>query len=337
MELTIDPYFDSLCPDLTEAELKLLGESIDADGCREPIVTWANHDDTILDGHNRYRICKSDGHKFTTKALRFETKEDAARWILRNQMGRRNLTDGQRAMMAAKLSNLKRGDNQHSKEDTQICGTSQAEIAEEFAVSPRTISSAKRVLDKGSKELQKAVEQGDVAPSVAAEVAELPKAEQRKIVKAGPAAVKEAAKEHKAEKKAEPKKGKPKGGTDFTPSDWETPAEEVKDALGNAVPGDLLPVFRLADEFTEQMKCLSAVKAWVNRIVDLPGGKFLSGVASACKTDIDNARAAIKHCKPHTVCPRCKSKLPKVANCEACRHTGFVTAEVLDRIPKDLR
>lgn len=197
-ELTIDREFDELCPPLSADEERLLEESILADGCLHPIVTWANHDDTILDGHNRYRICRKHDRPYKTKALRFETREEAIAWILRTQMGRRNLSESQRAMLAAKMATLCKGEH---KSNAQICA-SQAESAENFAVSRRTVQSAAKVLEHGAKPLQKAVESGDVPVSVAAVVAELPKAEQAKVVKQGPDAVKAKAKEVKQENAA---------------------------------------------------------------------------------------------------------------------------------------
>ena len=56
--LTVDPEFSALCTDLSPEEMNLLENSLEVDGCREPIAVWANHYDTILDGHNRYRICQ---------------------------------------------------------------------------------------------------------------------------------------------------------------------------------------------------------------------------------------------------------------------------------------
>lgn len=190
-ELTIDREFEDLCPPLTAEESKLLEQSIVEDGCRDAIIVWANHDDTILDGHNRYRFCTKHERAFKTKALKFDTRQEAVAWIARNQLGRRNLNESQRAMLAAHM--IASG----GFANLQIATTVAAETCN---VSSRTVSSARKVVEDGSVDLQRAVQNGEVAVSAAAVVAELPKAEQRKIVKQGPAAVKEAAKEIKAEK-----------------------------------------------------------------------------------------------------------------------------------------
>jgi hypothetical protein len=98
-ELKIDKEFQSLCPPLTPEELSLLDTSINENGCKEAIEVWANHDDTIIDGHNRYRICKSCKIDFKTKALKFETRGEVINYIIAKQLGRRNLTEFQKSAL----------------------------------------------------------------------------------------------------------------------------------------------------------------------------------------------------------------------------------------------
>ena len=54
-DLTVDPEFRDLIPPLNEEELKLLEESLVADGCESPLIVWNG---VIVDGHNRYAICR---------------------------------------------------------------------------------------------------------------------------------------------------------------------------------------------------------------------------------------------------------------------------------------
>ena len=55
-DLRIDPEFEEKIPPLTEDEFSLLEQNIVADGeVLDPLIIWNN---TILDGHNRYRILK---------------------------------------------------------------------------------------------------------------------------------------------------------------------------------------------------------------------------------------------------------------------------------------
>ena len=55
MQLRIDPEFSELIPPLSESEYEYLEDNIRKEGCLNPIIVWKN---TIIDGHNRYRICK---------------------------------------------------------------------------------------------------------------------------------------------------------------------------------------------------------------------------------------------------------------------------------------
>lgn len=105
MELKINPTFQTLIPPLTDEEYEQLKQNIVADGCREPIVVW---DGTIIDGHNRYRICTETGIEFQTVDKQLEDEDDAVKWIILNQFGRRNLTLFQRAELADRLRPLLR-------------------------------------------------------------------------------------------------------------------------------------------------------------------------------------------------------------------------------------
>ena len=67
-------------------------------------------------------------------------------------------------------------------------------------VSGRSVDAASKVHDKGSLALQKAVEDGNVSVSAASVVADLSKLDQTTLVKKGPRAVKNAAKELRDQK-----------------------------------------------------------------------------------------------------------------------------------------
>lgn len=189
-ELDIDREFAAMCPALTPEEFKLLEEGIIADGCRDPIVLWRG---LILDGHNRYEICTKHKLTFKTKTLNLPDREAAVKWIARNQLGRRNLNESQRAMLAARMMTATHGGSHRANlPDGAISSDKSAEICN---VSARLVTAAKKVVDQGSAALQSAVAAGSVSASAGAAVATLPKAEQRKVVAKGPEAVKAKAKE----------------------------------------------------------------------------------------------------------------------------------------------
>ena len=99
MGLKINPELQAVVAPLTTEEYAQLRDNIQKDGLLEPITLWAEESGTILDGHNRYAICQELGIGFRTKALSFLGIEAAKLWILEHQVGRRNLTDDQRAVI----------------------------------------------------------------------------------------------------------------------------------------------------------------------------------------------------------------------------------------------
>ena len=99
-ELTVDPEFRDLIPPLNEEELKLLEASLVADGCESPLIVWNG---VIVDGHNRYAICRKHEIPFSIQEKNFSSRDDAMLWMLRNQLGRRNLNDYQRGEMVLVL------------------------------------------------------------------------------------------------------------------------------------------------------------------------------------------------------------------------------------------
>jgi ParB-like chromosome segregation protein Spo0J len=95
----IDPEISKLIPPLATEELRGLELSIKQEGCRDALVVWCEKG-VLLDGHNRYRICKKQGVPFRTTTISFTGSEEAKKWVIRNQLARRNLTDFQRIELA---------------------------------------------------------------------------------------------------------------------------------------------------------------------------------------------------------------------------------------------
>jgi hypothetical protein len=166
------------------AEFDALVEDIGAHGLHEPIVIF---EEKILDGRNRYRACTRGGVEPLFEPFR---GDDPVAYVISRNLRRRHLDESQRAMVAAKLATLKRGDNQHSP----IGETSQAEAAELLNVGKRSVERAAEVRDHGASELVNAVERGAVSVSAAADVATMPIEEQREIVARGEREILEAAK-----------------------------------------------------------------------------------------------------------------------------------------------
>lgn len=101
--IAVDSEFQSLIPPLSNDEYERLEKSILSEGIRNPIITWNG---TIIDGHNRYAICKKHRIRFGTTEREFESRDAAKIWIIENQFGRRNLSKYDRSVLALKLEPL---------------------------------------------------------------------------------------------------------------------------------------------------------------------------------------------------------------------------------------
>jgi N6-adenosine-specific RNA methylase IME4 len=97
MTFRIDLEFRRLIPPLQPDERLQLTENLKANGCRDPLVTWHG---ILIDGHNRYDICTEHRIRFRTVEIALASREYVLLWIEENQLGRRNLTDDQRAAIA---------------------------------------------------------------------------------------------------------------------------------------------------------------------------------------------------------------------------------------------
>lgn len=187
----------SLFPVASDADASMLIDDIRRHGLMDAITLYQGK---ILDGRNRYTACRILG--IDPRFVQFDGDEEAAlEYVISKNLARRHLNESQRAMVAGRLSNLKRSDTlkQGTRSANLQNGVSQSAAAHRVSVSPRSVASAKRVIDDGVPELSEAVEHGDIPVSVAAEVAELPEEIQHKVVKADNK--REAAKKYIAQQK----------------------------------------------------------------------------------------------------------------------------------------
>ena len=101
-EYKIDPELNEVLPDLSDEDYKALEESLLTEGFKgAPIIIWQGKD-IIIDGHNRYQICKKHNIPFEAKEIEFSNKDEVTLWMVKQQMGRRNLTPLQRIELAEK-------------------------------------------------------------------------------------------------------------------------------------------------------------------------------------------------------------------------------------------
>ena len=152
MELIIDPEFKNLIPPMKPEEFQGLIESIAKYGYDDlyPIVSWNN---IIIDGHNRYLICKELNIDFSVSEKEFDNRVEVINWIINNQLNRRSMTNEQRNYLIGKRYKEEKKEEcrQKIKEDVvslitmrPLDGIVEQKIAKKYQVSPNAVRKAEK-------------------------------------------------------------------------------------------------------------------------------------------------------------------------------------------------
>ena len=144
MTIIIDEEFQSLIPPLTDFERLQLGETLEKEGCRDPLITWNG---ILIDGHNRHEICERLGLEYTTREIVLSDRDSVKQWMYRNQLGRRNLSPADASELRGLMYNARKktksqagskGGASKAQNDTCLKSTAD-EVAAETGVSAATI------------------------------------------------------------------------------------------------------------------------------------------------------------------------------------------------------
>ncbi|NMC35312.1 MAG: hypothetical protein GYA36_23070 [Veillonellaceae bacterium] len=98
--IAVDPEFAALIPPLTFDERTQLENNVLAEGIREPLTVWQG---ILLDGHNRYALAQKHGLQYATREAAVADRNAARKWIINNQLGRRNLSPTAASYLRGKL------------------------------------------------------------------------------------------------------------------------------------------------------------------------------------------------------------------------------------------
>lgn len=100
--IEIDPELENLLPPLSKEDYDLLEQSLLKNGFEQKfgrIKVWFSKGNNckgyIVDGHNRFKICKEHGIKLVNgdfERVKFDSKDDVKKWMFENQLARRNLS-----------------------------------------------------------------------------------------------------------------------------------------------------------------------------------------------------------------------------------------------------
>lgn len=115
-DLVVDREFEELLPVLTPEEFERLEKSVVKNGMLDPIKVWEEPDTgkyIIIDGHNRYKILKKNNISLNywenykiMYADELPTRDDVKRWMLEQQLGRRNLSEAEKYEIVQKFKNV---------------------------------------------------------------------------------------------------------------------------------------------------------------------------------------------------------------------------------------
>lgn len=114
-EFNIDPVFRDKIPPMPKGDFDGLREDIIRDGyVRDPLVVW-DEENTLLDGHNRWKIICENWEllkgKYKIDRKSFPDRWAAIAWICANQLHKHNMTELQRL----KLIQEEHDASQHSE------------------------------------------------------------------------------------------------------------------------------------------------------------------------------------------------------------------------------
>jgi len=208
-------YIDPLTPDEHDA----LERSILAEGCRDALVLWG---DVLVDGHNRYGICRKHNLPFqTVQHPHFKSMEDVHLWMIDQHLGRRSVSDFQRGVLALRKREIlaERRARQPSPPPADAASDvapatassdaaspsaatttdatalkSRADIARAARLSNSQVLQIEKIHKQAAPELVAAVKAGDISINAAAAVASLPVDEQKSAALGGKDELKQAAK-----------------------------------------------------------------------------------------------------------------------------------------------
>lgn len=232
MDIVVNEELKAYIDPMTADEHEALERSILAEGCRDALVLW---DNILVDGHNRYGICRKHDLPFNTvQNTHFRSIEDVHLWMINQHLGRRSVSDFQRGVLALRKREIlaerqvraQEADNEATPTSTTTDASmesaapietatfdlpplpplkSREAIAREARLSSSQVVLIEKIQKQAEPEVVAAVKSGTISINAAAAVASLPADEQRAAAIAGGDELKQAAKRVR-ESKRKPRK-----------------------------------------------------------------------------------------------------------------------------------
>jgi predicted SprT family Zn-dependent metalloprotease len=155
-DFIIDEQIKNRIPALTAEEYSILEKNILKDDCRDSLVVAKILSETInvlADGHNRYEICKRNNRPFNITELTFANREEVYEWVDNNQLGKRNLSYDQKAIIVGGKYNREKGEQGGDRKSKgKGCTLNTAKkFADENKLSERTVKNYGKIAERFEK------------------------------------------------------------------------------------------------------------------------------------------------------------------------------------------
>ena len=290
-------------PLITGMLFERLTESIRCNGLREPIKIDA--DGRVVDGRARYLACAELGIEPATEVL--GDNESLAFVSADLNACRRDLTKTQRYEAFERLLPVLEAEARERERrgtlvsnDTRVGRTREA-LAAMLGVSEGTVARATKVVKRAHPKVTKLMVDGEISPSLAAKVADLPQEQQAAVVE--------------SQEPKEAAKAAVKVEQESKPEAW------PKDGRDQEIPSGIAPVFA-SKELDGLKRLTDKLRREIERVGQLPEGAYLDN--DVCAQHLRAVAARIKTATPYIVCPECGGD-----RCRACINQGWMTKERL--------
>jgi ParB-like chromosome segregation protein Spo0J len=168
--IKINPEYSSLVHPLSDLEYEALKNSIKEDGLHYPIII--NSKGEILDGHNRYTICKELEIPIKYEIKYFKDSIEEKKFVIDINLKRRHLSKFQRIQLSFKLAEIESekarlrqlsklkdvkdtlplAQNYANGYNNEETGKVSKIVAKETGYSSRTCEMAKKIMQKGTED-----------------------------------------------------------------------------------------------------------------------------------------------------------------------------------------
>jgi hypothetical protein len=320
--LPIHPYAE-IFPPMIHPEFDRLCGDIAVNGLQDEIVLYEGK---VLDGRHRYLACLA---RMVTPRFREYAGECGSplSYVVSRNLHRRQLTESQRAFVAARLkplfeeearqrqlAGLKQGDhppvsaNLRKREKPEENASSAQKAAEAMQVSARSVEFADQVKKQGIPELVEAVARGELAVSAASRIARLPAEQQKEVL----ARIQNGLKPNQA----------------LAHTADARPSEDTVDDAGRPLPDQVKAIFQRRNELRALCRQMDALDREIARLGQATVGFFLD--AARAQNHLRQAKQEVWAAQPAHVCPSCSGA---ESACALCRGQGWITAALYDKPP----